>query len=188
MSDERQKYRSVLLDQHSSDDNFRSELIEVTVGDTTLDVLVRALQMGEFQNPYVPDSLIEEIGAQEATKLTLVTLCARTPDGDRIYNPPKSEDNPGDVHQITDGPMYGNGPVERIFQAVNYVHGFTATPPKGITDPRLEEIAEAAEHLQEIAKAADDEDEGLSAAEVDDMAELIAGRVRYIDHGSTSGK
>jgi len=187
-SDERQKARALLLDDYNHDDNFRDVQLDLVVGEQTIEVVVKALPMREFQNPYVPDDLIDDIGLEEATKITLVTKCVYTPDGDRVYNPPKSEENPGDVYQIVDGPMTRNGPIERLHHAVNYVHGFTPTPPPGVADPRLDEIARAAEQLGDLAEAAEAEDESLDAAELKDLGELIANRARYIDHGSTAGK
>lgn len=189
MSDERKKYRSLLLDQQTSKDNFRSEVIDVTVADQTLEVEVKALPTNEFKNGYIPDDLIDEVGEEGAMKITLATKCAYIPGtDDRVWDPPVSENNTGDVMQLAEGPMNANGPVERINAAVNYVHGFRATPPPGIVDPRMQEMSEAADHLVAIAEAADEEGEELHAGEVKSIAESIASRLRYIDHGSTSGK
>lgn len=185
MTEERKKYRSVFLDKQTSEDSFRRETIKVTIGGETLPVEVRALSVGEFQGTQVPDALVDKVGQQTAQQLALICKCCYVPGtDDRIYNPPVSDDNLGDAEALANSPMDGSGPLGRLYAVINYVHGFRTEPPPEIQDPRLEEIKGAADHLKGIAESGED----LNAAEIKTMAELIAGRVRWIDSGSTSGK
>lgn len=186
MSDQRKRYRSVFLHRNTAADNFRSETIDITVDGETLPVEVCALSIGEYSATEVPDRLVEKLGEQTAMQLTLICKCTFIPGTDeRIWNPPKSDDDLGDAVQMADAPMSGGGPFGRIYQAINYVHGFRTEPPAEIQDPRLQEISEAADHLKDIAEG---DDEELNAPEVASIAEMIGSRIRWIDSGSRTGK
>jgi len=190
MADERQRYRSVFLDRHADRANFRSTTIDVTVYGETLPVEVRELSISEFESVYVPDSMVEKLGGgeggrQTARMVALIMKSAYIPDtDDLIWNPPQPDQDNSDVDELLSGPMDQRGPIPKLREAFNYVHGDRLTPPSDTIDPRLEEIAEVAGQLEEAGRRYDK----LDGNKICKLAAQIRRYAEHIDQQEGEGK
>jgi len=186
MTDELQRYRNVFLDRYTSSDSFRSETIDITVDGETLPIEVRETSIRDMSSMFIPDDLIAEVGAETARQIVLVMRCSFIPGSDqRIWQPPEPDQENSDLDALLDAPMDGRGPIGRIYEAINYVHGYRTDPPRGIQDPRLEEIAEICAHGQALAE---DHDEQLDNGEIAELFERVKLYAKSIDHGDDAGK
>lgn len=190
MSNEVKEYRSIFLDRHASQSNFQSTTVDVTVAGETRPVEVRELSIANFESAYVPESVVERLGGgqearQRARMLVLLMHAAYIPNTDhRIWSPPRPDQDNSDIDQLLSGPMDQRGPIPHLIDAFNYVHGDRLTPPSGVMDPRLEEIASVAAQMEEAGQRYDE----LDGQKVRALAAQIRRYAQDIDRREAEGK
>lgn len=174
MSDERQRARNLLLDKGTSKQARKSVEITVYVGDDPLDLEVRQLAIAEARDISTPEKVRDEIDGEPDNQLLLIARCTYIPGTDEQ----PLNDAEGMI-RLHEAPYGTDGWVAKLSQAANYVHGYRTDTPEGVEDPRLIEIADAADQLQAIAEQQSELDTG----QVAEIGERIATWARYMDQG-----
>jgi len=188
-SDEAKRIRNVMLDGGTGDSARRSCEMDVYIGgdgddedpeEVTVEVQQLAIgeaQMAQVSIPEPVKAKVREVVGDDAEvdhQLYLVSQCTYVPGSDA-----KPLDSPEAVARLHEAPFHTDSWVSRLSQAVNFVHGYRTETPDGVQDPRLIEIADAAEQLQAICQ----EESELDSAKVGKVAQYIAEWARYMDQG-----
>lgn len=185
MDELKQQARTAFLDEVSDGTSRHSETTTLPVGEQEVEVEIRALPIAEYESTKLPDvvrdadgGVVDEYEDMQYSTLRGVALlqrCAYVPGTDeRIFSEPE------DARQILDQPFDASGWLPRLIGLVKYVHGQRSEPPPGVTEPKLAEIAQAAEDLETIAASKED----LDASKVETIAGRIKSFARLLDNGT----